>query len=279
MSHPLYAPFALVSLVALSCLSACMNILPNGFHPGVQACSRLYSEANISQLADLALWLDAQDLATLFSNSDCTSGQLSGNGSVACWKDKSSNARNFTQSTSGREPELRLQSFQNLNGINFEAARLTTLISNTNLNGASGNTVLMALQIPAADQDRQILDTGVTGGTRRTIATDAVNLFLSGASLYFYHPASYRQNRVLTVIENGTDSSIQEAGYSTISSGSIGAAPGVSGSPTVIGGRYTQNSFFIDSPIAEIVVVNRVLVGSELTRAQNWLLCKYGLYD
>lgn len=56
-----------------------------------------------TDIADLALWLDASDSTTLF---DATSGgsAVAADGAVLRWEDKSGNDRHATQSVTGREP-------------------------------------------------------------------------------------------------------------------------------------------------------------------------------
>lgn len=254
-------------------LAGCTAIAPE------VSCSRIYFSSDISALANLVLWLDAQDYSTLFSNSDCTTAQLSGAGSVGCWRDKSAAARHFIQATPAQTPDLAVGTFQSLNALQFVSARFTSLSNASSLYAATGNTVFMVLELPPNDTDRQILDGGTAGGTRRTIGADSVALFFSGPALFFYHSAPPSVNRVLTVIDNGTASSVQDSGNSVPTTGSVGAALGISGTPTVIGSRFSQNNYWINSKVAEIAVVQRVLTGDELLRAQRHLECKYGFID
>lgn len=263
-------------LVLLS-LVGCASDKVSSYGSAYLACSNYYPSNTVSDISNLALWLDAQDTATLFENSDCSTGAITGTGNVGCWKDKSTNARHFTQTTAGRRPSVAVGAFQSLNAVKFTESSQTILKSNTALYGSSGNTVFLALEVPRNDQDRQILDAGPTGGSRRTIATDSVNLFFSGASSYFYHPASYTHHRILTVVENGASSSISESGYAYTTTGSIGAGLSASGTPTTLGGRYSENNYFIDSMVAEVIVFNRILSASEVSSVQGWLSCRYGI--
>lgn len=56
-------------------------------------------------VAKLTLWLDANDSATLFTNSNCTAGGNPANAaSIGCWRDKSGLNNNATQTTGANQP-------------------------------------------------------------------------------------------------------------------------------------------------------------------------------
>lgn len=57
-----------------------------------------------TDVAGLALWLDASDMSTLFTDSARTTPVASSGDPVGGWADKSSNSRHLGQSTSGRRP-------------------------------------------------------------------------------------------------------------------------------------------------------------------------------
>lgn len=72
------------------------------------------------QLADLWLWLDANDTTTLHTTSACSSPITSNNDKVGCWQDKSPNGFDFTQSTNNKRPEVLLDTFNQLvHAVNF----------------------------------------------------------------------------------------------------------------------------------------------------------------
>ncbi len=58
-----------------------------------------------SRMKGLQLWLDVKDTGTLFTNNDCSTGaQPTNNDTIGCWKDKSGNGFNVTQSSAGSKP-------------------------------------------------------------------------------------------------------------------------------------------------------------------------------
>ena len=77
-------------------------------------------------IANLALWLDANDSATLF---DATSGGslVGANGAVARWEDKSGNNRHATQSIENNRPARRIASQNGRDGLEFDGSNDTLL--------------------------------------------------------------------------------------------------------------------------------------------------------
>jgi hypothetical protein len=57
-----------------------------------------------TDISGLKLWLDAQDLTTLYQNSACTTAVAANNDPVGCWRDKSGNTNHSTQGTAGFRP-------------------------------------------------------------------------------------------------------------------------------------------------------------------------------
>ncbi|CAN5668251.1 hypothetical protein BH10BDE1_BH10BDE1_16050 [soil metagenome] len=65
---------------------------------------------------NLALWLDASDTATLFSDTAGTTAAVSGD-AIALWKDKSTNGRNASQSTLAARPIFSATGFNTRAGV------------------------------------------------------------------------------------------------------------------------------------------------------------------
>lgn len=68
---------------------------------------------------NLDLWLDANDLATLWQDSGRTTPAASNADVIGAWDDKSSNARHLTQGTTGNKPTLRTSVINSKNVIRF----------------------------------------------------------------------------------------------------------------------------------------------------------------
>lgn len=105
-------------------------------------------------LSNLAVWYDAIDTATVYSDTGCTTNATNGQ-NVACWRDKSGNNRHVTQSTAGLQPVLNTSNINTRPALTSNLKVLATAASATFLNNtpytlvgvvsnvASGNTTYM----------------------------------------------------------------------------------------------------------------------------------------
>ena len=73
-----------------------------------------------ASISGLQLWLDASDASTLFTDSAGTTAATADGDPVGCWKDKSGNARNATQSDGLKKTALKSKIQNNLNSIRFD---------------------------------------------------------------------------------------------------------------------------------------------------------------
>ena len=78
--------------------------------------------ANLADVSNLALWLDAADSSTLFADTSLT---VSATSSVAGWKDKSGNANHATQSNATYQPTYNAAAMSGRPGIDFSTDRLS----------------------------------------------------------------------------------------------------------------------------------------------------------
>lgn len=96
--------------------------------------TRYFSPLDIS---GCQLWYDAADMSSIFSDTAGTT-QITENGAVALWKDKSGNANDCSQATAGNRPTYNSTSFKNYPGISFTGSsshRLTTTYIQTGAGG------------------------------------------------------------------------------------------------------------------------------------------------
>lgn len=73
-----------------------------------------------SDISDLSLWLDANDLSSLFQDSAKTTPVTANNDPVGAWADKSGNGRDATQATAGLRPTYLTGVANGLPGIKHE---------------------------------------------------------------------------------------------------------------------------------------------------------------
>lgn len=95
-------------------------VTPEGFVPG-------YCLDVPLTIANLALWLDASDTDTLFTSDTCTGAAPANNGALGCWKDKSGNGYNATQSNNTYKPKWKssVSQINNKSAVYFFSTYMT----------------------------------------------------------------------------------------------------------------------------------------------------------
>jgi len=81
-------------------------------------------------LISTALWLDAADNTTVFSDAGTTQA-VAGSSTVQQWNDKSGNSRNASQATSGNRPNYGTATLNGRNVIRYDATNDFMSLSNT----------------------------------------------------------------------------------------------------------------------------------------------------
>jgi hypothetical protein len=108
-----------------------------------------WTPANITT----ALWLDAEDNATVFSDAGTTQA-IAGTSTVQQWNDKSGNARNLSQSTAGLRPSYTSAGLNGKNILTFtsktmrsalDALSLSTLAVFAVASNSQGSSVLFSI--------------------------------------------------------------------------------------------------------------------------------------
>ncbi|MCY4645038.1 MAG: Ig-like domain repeat protein, partial [Bacteriovoracales bacterium] len=93
-----------------------------------------------SDHSDLVLWFDSGDLATLFTDSTCTTTVASDDDPVACWTDKSGNDNRATQSTSDAIPTYDADT----NSVFFDGSNFMNIEDDTNFPyGSTGRSIFI----------------------------------------------------------------------------------------------------------------------------------------
>jgi hypothetical protein len=209
----------------------------------------------------LALWLDAEDAASITLNGS----------TVSQWNDKSGNARNASQATAANQPT------RTLNGLNGKPV-LTF----------DGSDDFLSFQ-GVHDAQWSIATVGrANGSIQGFVQFGNVNTLgsLLTANAYYARPTS------------GTGGSPSDAtapftpGENVILSATYGVSTtdiwknGTIGTPASLGGVASnalstignlQNSFFLNGFISEMVVTNGVLSTADRQRLEGYLAWKWGL--
>lgn len=106
-----------------------------------------------SDISGLNLWMDAQDSATLFSDTNCTNGTSSG--TVACWKDKSGNARNLS---GGTGPTLTANAFNSKTALRFNgSSQFLSRTTNTALAAGDDTYTIVAVWQSTTNTSTQVV--------------------------------------------------------------------------------------------------------------------------
>ena len=86
--------------------------------------------AVMSAANGMTLWLDGADPTVLFSTTTCTGALATGTGAIGCWKDKSTQGENFSQTNAGAQPTI--GTWNSLSAANFaDTGRIMNSINGT----------------------------------------------------------------------------------------------------------------------------------------------------
>jgi hypothetical protein len=250
-----------------------------------------------ASVTGLQLWLDASDASSLY---DATTGGslVAADGAVARWEDKSGNARHFTQSSSGSRP-LRKTSQQNGKDTLLFARGGGPTFGDDILIGSdfgdyfqSGQsaTVFVVLKTLTSSVRHELINKqNASGGWRFLLESD------NKATLFFDDNSSNRTTVATTSTVSTSSYSVLafKASGGSLSSAAIyknGASLAVSASGSVttvadnsevleIGGATSSGSVFdsLDGNIAEIIIYDSALSGTDREAVENYLLAKWAI--
>lgn len=239
------------------------------------------------QIANLGLWLDADDSSTITTVS----------GGVSEWRDKSGSGRVFSQTTANNRPTVATSVFGSKPAIRFDGSN--DLLQSTADAGSLvfPATIFMVVDKPVSTSDgglfthiksgvnsydsgdAWVLSTNTNSAAIRALGGISTTLFpgvgsvgtLLGKFLVSMRLATNSgalKNRTAGL--SNTDSSIS---FSSTPSNN-GCALGVLSASSGVG---NFNIHFLAGDIAEVVIYSRAISSSEESRVENYLAKKYGL--
>jgi hypothetical protein len=236
-----------------------------------------------SDISDLTLWLDASDTATITESG----------GAVSQWDDKSSDGRDFAQSTAGAKPTTGATTQNGLNVINFDGGDyLTRAAFMFNNSRASGGTLFVVWKQTSGSNSRLVgegststatpmYNFGLNVTTNEVLSqhrTDgnSISTVLSGLSANDtnWHVGVWTDTgnstspiRTFDTKLDGADgtSNTYQSGGTTLTTCAIGALV-----RTTVGNHLTGS-------IAEVVYYDRLLDASEISQVETYLTDKWGL--
>jgi len=239
-------------------------------------------------IANLGLWLEADDAATITTVS----------GGVSEWRDKSGSGRVFAQTTANDRPTVATNVFGTKPAIRFDGSN-DFLQSNTNAGSlVFPATLFMVVNKPVSTSDGGlfthnkngassydsgdlwVISTNTNSAGIRALGGVSTSVFPgvgATAGLLGKFLVSFKVGGTSAVLKNrtaglsATDASINLS--STASNN--GCALGVLSADNGAGGFFYVH--FLAGDIAEVLIYSRALSASEESRVESYLAKKYGL--
>jgi hypothetical protein len=242
-------------------------------------------------IANLKAWYDASDTATI---------TVSGT-AVTQWNDKSGNAYNVTQATSGLRPQSGTRTQNGLNAIDFDGGddilNAATASNWTFLSDTSGATVFVTAYADAAADARWLWSTyggsfGFVGSYQNVLASDLMSIGTgvgNGALAAMYVDTSTpvaTDNTAFTMTTQFDlgNATANQRGYIWKNGGSQTnnnpatdtASASAPQTPLAIGNIPTY-SLAWDGLICEIVMYNSILNATDRAKVESYLATKWGI--
>lgn len=225
-----------------------------------------FSPLNIS---GLQLWLDASDPTTIYQDSNATTITIADGDPVGCWKDKSGNAKNATQ-TDGTKKPARTNNIQNGNiGITYDGVNDYLQTGDLGLTVQPYSYYFVGKFLSLSGDRRQIAGLNETGNLD---INPGINVYAGNAGMINIKTAP--TNTFLARIEYNGASSLYQENNGTIYTGNAGT-----GVPNGIYlNTYLPYGLCGNVRQFELCIYNRLLSVSEIAKITNYLNSKWGVY-
>lgn len=262
---------------------------------GLSRLSRPWSPAD---LANLALWLDASDPATITESS----------GAVSQWTSKDANGRTFTQATGALQPTTGSVTLNSLNTVAFAGDYLTTTAAKSVwnfLHGSAKHTILAVAKFGVTSDPNAIYGfMGTQGAEAQRGVThlwdDRVSVPRNQRWLSLVRPASGPVQTLsfvtdddavtantwhqLTLKADYANSTALERLHLHVDGGSAIKKNILTDAPSASDSHYDlqigaggNNWSPLTGGIAELLIYSRELTGGERSQAEAYLTGKWGL--
>lgn len=227
-----------------------------------------------------ALWLDASDLSTLFTDAAATTPATSNGDNIGAWRDKSGNARHFTQSGATR-PTLSISGGANriafTGGQNLDAASASMITS-----GNQDFTILIVYE-PNQGTNTGFVFGNFSAGNLGVYIDTALPAYASPFGLYLNADVDLSSDAYSTGVKlitarrsSGSIIGWQATTQKNTVSNSQSVYSGAGTSSVWSIGCNTINSEAFDGWIREIIVVNSAISAANLLALQTHLVNKHG---
>lgn len=244
----------------------------------------VYSHATLP-VSGAALWLDASQQSTLFTDAGTTPVTTSGQ-SIYQWNDLSGNNRHAVQATSGNRPTwLPPASGQNGLGVTSFNGSSSFFDTSMSLNGLSSFSIFLvaksatsggwqsALRQQSGYQGYFVMPWTSNGGA---VSPRIILAYDGGTTTTNTVTLTNGVFNLISFIRTSGTSNVANVGGSLSSTRSANSAS-LSESVNLSIGRYPQPiAEYFSGSIAEIVIFNRALSASETASVESYLKTKWG---
>lgn len=217
----------------------------------------------------MLLWLDGNDIATLYQNSACSTSVSSNDESVGCFKDKSGNDNHATNATGSNQPIYKTTNFNSKPSLYFDGVtdRFLNFTRFTNI-----RTVVWVLKEDSSNPGNTAFLLGDPNGS-------TAHFHRASTSGPIFHASSSSANvrggtlKVDTITVDGTTTNMpdDESVISLVTSGNVTASSFSRDRTSCCGNRTWGGS------LAELIIFNRALNSTEISNIEASLNAKWGI--
>lgn len=211
----------------------------------------------------------------LFKDTTKTQAATAAGDLIATWADQSGNVNDVQQATSGNRPNWQPNVINGLPVIRFAAGAAHYFVAPNTLAASSQSETIFVVY---KSNNRNVQSVLTAQGLNFQFYQNNAGWFdlYDGAA----HQTGYgsitaaRDFQLMTLVANGTTGTVRQNGlFSTTLSGTL-----ANNSLTLLSvGAYTNGTLYLNGDIAEILIYNAPLTGSNLSNVENYLLAKYGI--
>lgn len=248
-----------------------------------------------ASISGLQLWLDASDASTLFTDSAGTTAASADGDPVGCWKDKSGNGKNATQTDGTKKPIKKIAVKNSRDVIRWDGANDALTINNSQsvfsfLWNTQG-TIFFVFQ-PTVLRNCAIIDSSTLtsqngifigiwnskiesdGGKAFDLSFNTVSQTINNNTWYSVTNRLNGQDLNLAnrsrLFVNNTANSVLNTKSATWTGDSFG--------PISFGNSLGVSGYEFDGNIAEIMIYNSSLSDSNKALVENYLNAKWSIY-
>jgi hypothetical protein len=239
-----------------------------GAGPGASGGAAAFSPSDV---AGLALWLDASDITTLWQDSGRTTPVTADTDPVGAIDDKSGNARHATQAVAGSRPTYRTAQFGAVAAMDFDG--IADFLTSTAFTLTQPGVVFVVVDADVNVSFNSVVDSA-TAGSRWDVGHEnsvTPKWFMFAGSVAT--AGEYDQNpHVLVALFNGASSNLRvDGGAGTVLN------PGAQSTNTPRIGADDGSTSFFDGRVGEVLFYDSSLSVANINAVGEYLATKWGI--